>query len=117
MRLFLYSNRGCYQYLEKPDSALYYYVECLNLIDKKKMYKEQFCVRQNIGVLYSRNGEYLKAVNFLKEALLYESDQENRIKTYNVLAEVYASKWSIGFSLYLYQSIFAKKRQYKRCLC
>lgn len=99
----------CYQYLEKPDSALYYYVECLNLIDKKKMYKEQFCVRQNIGVLYSRNGEYLKAVNFLKEALLYESDQENRIKTYNVLAEVYAQNGQLDSAyIYINQSLQKK---------
>lgn len=99
----------CYQYLEKPDSALHYYMKCLNLIDNKNLHKEEFCVRQNIGVLYSRNGEYLKAVNFLKEALLYESNQENRIKTYNVLAEVYAQSGQLDSAyVYINQSLQRK---------
>lgn len=99
----------CYQYLEKPDSALHYYMKCLNLIDNKNLHKKEFCVRQNIGVLYSRNGEYLKAVNFLKEALLYESNQENRIKTYNVLAEVYAQSGQLDSAyVYINQSLQRK---------
>ena len=79
----------CFQYLEQPDSALFYYMECLHLVDKENLYKERSIVRQNLGILYARRGELTKAVQILKEALEYSPNQDDQIKIYMSLLDLY----------------------------
>lgn len=79
----------CFQYLEKPDSAMYYYNLCLHLVEKEKLKEQHACVLQNIGVLYAREGELSKAEYYLKEASLHEPDLDGQIKIYTLLSNLY----------------------------
>lgn len=81
----------CFQYLEQPDSALHYYKECLHLVDHENLCREQSNVRQNLGILYARNGELTKAIRFLKEALEYAPSHDDRIKIYVSLLDLYTA--------------------------
>lgn len=79
----------CFQYLEKPDSAMYYYNLCLNLVEKEKLKEQHAFVLQDIGVLYAREGEISKAEYYLKEALLHEPDTDGQFQIYILLSDLY----------------------------
>lgn len=90
--LITYVQTGdCFQYSEQPDSALFYYVKCLHLVDKENLSQEQSLVRQNLGILYAQKGELTKAIQYLNEALEYTSDYDNQIKIYLSLLEFYSA--------------------------
>lgn len=79
----------CFQYLEKLDSAMYYYNLCLLLVEREKLKEQKACVLQNIGVLFGREGDLSKAEYYLKEALLHEPDSDGLIKIYTLLSDLY----------------------------
>lgn len=99
----------CFQYLEQPDSALVYYIECLHLVDREKFCQEKSIVRQNLGVLYAQKGELTKAIQFLKEALEYTSNQDNQIKIYVSLLDLYTASHQ-GDSANVYMSYLLQRK-------
>lgn len=99
----------CFQYLEQPDSALFYYMECLHLVDREKLCQEKSIVRQNLGVLYAQKGELTKAIRFLKEALEYTSNQDNQIKIYVSLLDSYTASHQ-GDSANVYMSYLLQRK-------
>lgn len=98
-----------YQYLEKPDSTLYYYMNSLHLADANSLRVEQSCVRQNIGVYYLGIGKQSNAAQYLKEALIYEPNQIGRIRIYNILADLYSQSHQLDSAfMYINQSLQRK---------
>lgn len=81
---------NCFQYSGEPDSALIYYSNSLRIVDSLEYNKEQSLVRQSIGVLYFGQDESTKAIQYLKEALKYEANLDNRFKICNMLTELYS---------------------------
>lgn len=78
----------CFQYLEQSDSALHYYMKCLHLVDRENLRTEQSNIRQNLGLLYAKEGELIKAIQFLKEALEYAPSLDDQIKIYMTLSDL-----------------------------
>lgn len=102
---------NCFQYWEEPDSALFYYTRCLNIVDKEKLCKEQANVRLNIGILYSEKGELSKAIQYLKEALVYEPNQMELVKIYNAMSELYIQNCQMD-SAYVYINQSLRKKDH-----
>lgn len=99
----------CFQYLEQPDSALHYYMKCLHLVDRENFSREQSGIRQNIGILYAWIGELTKAIQYLKDALEYTSGQNDQIKIYISLLDLYASNDQVD-SVNVYMNRLLQKK-------
>ena len=99
----------CFQYLEEPDSALHYYMKCLHLIDGESLYREQSNVRQNLGILYAQKGDLAKAIQILKEALEYTFSQDDQIKIYVSLLDLYTANHQID-SANVYMNHLVQKK-------
>lgn len=84
----------CFQYLEMPDSAMYYYEKCLALAESNDLRKERSNVRQNMGVLYANEGDPAEAIRHLKDALSDAPELEERIKIYTMLSDLYRENHS-----------------------
>ncbi|MDR3340538.1 MAG: tetratricopeptide repeat protein [Candidatus Symbiothrix sp.] len=80
---------NCFLLENEMDSAFYYYNESLKFADFHKIMDMQSNVRQNIGVVYRKTGDYKKAKEYFKEALSFSPDSVEQIRILMNIAKVY----------------------------
>lgn len=103
----------CFQYLEQPDSALHYYMKCLHLVDEGNLCHEQSNIRQNLGILYARKGDLAKANQLLREALEHAPNQDDQIKIYLSLLDLYVENHQIDSVNFYMNHLLQKKDSIK----
>ncbi|MDR0681532.1 MAG: tetratricopeptide repeat protein, partial [Dysgonamonadaceae bacterium] len=80
---------NCFLLKNENDSAFYYYNKGLRLADYYKLQTEQVYIRQSIGVVYQRKGNYIKAKDFLHEAFAFSADSIEKARLLMNIANVY----------------------------